>query len=609
MGSAASRQLLPPAEEVSEGPYDLRALRAPRLTGRALQWVTWLLDSTPLAGPLWARSMRDSGIPQAIREQNLPEAPTFQPLWPLPPAGTPCAEGASVDGLGVGDRLEAAAQAIPDFGELRSRSAGGRVTVSDLRAAYASGAASPEAVAEAALAALAATEVHRPPLRLLIACDPADVRRQAAESTARYRAGAPLSGLDGVPYAVIDGIDALPYPTTAGTSYLGAKRPVRGDAPAVTALRRAGAVLLGKANLHEVGVGMTGLNLAHGTARNPHDPARFCGGSSSGCAAAVAAGICPFAIGIDGGGSVRVPAALCGVAALRPTVGRTSTAHCPPNAFSIMAFGTIAGCLADALLVYAAIGNAGTDAQAFRPAPVRVPARLPGMAGLGPGQPLAGQRVGVFWRWFEDADAEVVAACRHALRLMEEQGCEVVPVCMPELELTRVSQLLTIGAELRQAHLGALLSPALRRRLQPDTRVTLACAARFSATDLLQAQKARTRALTHVGRLFCEQHIDYVATPTVAVTAPPIRPDMAAAGELDLRQTGDLMRFTIAVNFCGLPALSVPVGHSAQGLPIGLQLMGQAWAEARLLSAGAVLEAAVRARVHTPRIFFDLLRP
>lgn len=211
------------------------------------------------------------------------------------------------------------------------------------------------------------------------------------------------------------------------------RRKVTGDAPCIAELRAAGALLIGKANLHEVGVGMTGLNTRHGTTRNPYDVNAYAGGSSSGSAAAVSSGLCAFALGaalhslthpiqsqrrvssgtrtlaavhnclagkpprcsgatrvasavslspghfvgsgreirlcwklvflgfagIDGGGSVRVPSSLCGIVGLRPTVGRTSTRHCPDNAFSIMSFGVHAACMGDASLVYAAIANAG----------------------------------------------------------------------------------------------------------------------------------------------------------------------------------------------------------------------------------------------------------
>ena len=236
-----------------------------------------------------------------------------------------------------------------------------------------------------------------------------------------YAAGAPLSPLDGVPYAVIDAVDALPHATTGGTSFLASIRPVTNDAPCVAALRAAGCILLGKTNCHEAGVGMTGLNPHWGTPRNPHDPTRHAGGSSSGSAAAVAAGVAAFALGIDGGGSVRVPAALCGVAALRPTVGRTARIGVPPTAFTIMAIGVIAPTVGDAAAVTAVIANAGTAAHVPGPPPLALPAARPRFGG----RPLAGVRVGVYPPWNGDVAPGVGAALAAGVDALQRAGVEV----------------------------------------------------------------------------------------------------------------------------------------------------------------------------------------
>ncbi|CAL8466609.1 g6145 [Coccomyxa elongata] len=611
MGQKASRRSLPPAEEVEEAPYELRSIRAPRLTGWIFRLAVELLDS-PIAGPLWDINFRRSGIPQAVRELDMPEPATFQPVWPLPAALDK--DEILVEGHPVAERLMVASNGVPGFkaGEERRKTGGKldrRWTISDFAQAYAAGTTTPSEVAERVLRCVEDSERADPPMRFLIACNAADLRRNAAESTQRYKQGRPLSVLDGVPYTIIDGIDALPYPTTAGTSFLHRYRQATADAPCIAELRAAGALLIGKANLHEVGMGMTGLNTVHGTTRNPYNVACYTGGSSSGAAAAVSAGLCAFSLGIDGGGSVRVPSALCGVFGLRPTVGRTSTAHCPENAFSIMSFGSHTVSIADAALVYAVISNAGRQGAAAGPAPTTVPAQLfddtPAAAELL--MPLKGRRVGVYWRLFEDAQPEVVAACRHALGLLEEHGCEVVPICVPDLEQVRVAQILTISSEIAQAYKWATADRALKRQLNRETRFSLMAAARFSATDYLQAQKIRTRIMTHYRRIFFQQGIDYVATPTTGATAPVIDPMALTEGESDLTQTGELMRFTISANMAGIPALSIPVGQSSSGMPIGLQLMGRPWCEASLLYAGSVLESAVRPLIKMPGVSYDLL--
>ncbi len=186
----------------------------------------------------------------------------------------------------------------------------------------------------------------------------------------------------------------------------------------------------------------------------------------------------------------------------------------------------------------------------------------------------------------------------------------------------RCAQVVTIAAELAQAWKWALADGRARRRLTAETRVSLAQAARLSATDYLQALRIRTRLMTHVARLFGIGHggsgggsgdgrgvCDLLAAPTCGVVAPPIPADALAHGATDLRQAGELMRFTIPVNMAGLPAMSVPVGHGAGGMPVGLQLIGRPWDEAGLLAVGAALEGAAGERLRPPSLRWDLLAP
>jgi hypothetical protein len=431
--------------------------------------IAWLVEQ-PWAALLLASAWKASGIPAAVREVDVPEAPTYSPAWPAsaadhppaagptptillppaststfstpaaadaayvadapgrvilalaghtPPPGTPVAVGSAEDA-----RRALARRGRPPRPGAPSPSAARPRTLAEYAAAYAAGAATPSQVAEAALAAIADSDGGPPPhLRAFIAVHPAAVRRAAAESARRFEVGAPLSPLDGIPFAVIDAVDAAGYETTGGSAILAARRggAADDDAPAVAALRACGAVLLGKANCHEAGVGMTGLNPVWGTPRNPHDTGRFAGGSSSGSAAAVAAGLAAFALGLDGGGSVRVPAGLCGIVGLRPTVGRTSAAGAADTAFSIMALGVLAPTAACAAAVHAAIGNAGTAGCVPRPPPLSLPSILP----LPGARPLSGTRVGVYRAWLGDADPGVVASCEWGLTALQEAGAEV----------------------------------------------------------------------------------------------------------------------------------------------------------------------------------------
>ena len=289
-----------------EAMYDLESVKMPYLAGRPLKLFASFLAGS--AGGAATKSLLDSAGITWLRRQRFDEPPTFTPLvgrngQPPATAGIPLAE------LPPSDPPAAPGFHFP--------------TVIDYAAAYRAGRTTPSEVAERFLAAIESADAANPPLRAFIAVQAADVRRQAAEATERIRTQRPLSLWDGVPVAVKDELDMLPYPTTVGTRFLG-HTPAAADATVVAKLRGAGALLLGKTNMHEIGLGVTGQNPHHGTPRNPYHPDHYTGGSSSGSAAAVAAGLCPVAIGADGGGSIRIPAAFCGVVGLKPTFGRVS---------------------------------------------------------------------------------------------------------------------------------------------------------------------------------------------------------------------------------------------------------------------------------------------
>nr|ARQ20723.1 lipid body protein [Lobosphaera incisa] len=610
MRAAASRHKLPPAEQVTEGPYELKPVRAPILTGWPLRVFIWMAE-TPLFAPIRSKLMRDSGMPQVLSDIDIPEHPTFYPYLPTTSFKVADSEQ-NIQDLNPSERADAASHAVPGFRVLRSGLDepfhSRRWSIADFHQAYMSGDVTPDAVAADIIERIRESEAMKPPMRFLIAHNPQDLMRQAAESTSRYKAGKPLSVLDGVPYAVKDGVDALPYKTTNGTTWAAGLRTVSQDAPMVAALRATGAMLIGKANLHEIGLGTTGMNIRWGTARNPHDPAKFTGGSSSGSAAIVAAGLCPFAIGSDGGGSIRIPSSFCGCVGLKPTWGRDAAMGSPESWMTVAVLGPLAAHVEDAAIVYAATANMGQAQAQFPPAPAAIHKALFNPAQLGAASlPLRGRRIGVYWRWFEDADAEVVRLCKAALQHLEAAGAEVVSICFPELELLRVAHVATITCELAQHNGTGLHDPHLRCQFNSDVRLGLAIAKGFSGTDYLQAQQVRTRITVHLRRLFSE--VDFIATPTIPITAPTFRHAAQSNGENDLERTVKIMRFMLAANFCGHPAISVPIGHSAAdgNMPVGLQLMGRPWAESELLFAGSVLEAAVVKDQRLPRVSYDVL--
>ena len=344
--------------------------------------------------------------------------------------------------------------------------------------AYADKTSTPDAMASAFLTAHALSAREKPALRAFIDVDANDVRAQAAASSRRWREGAPRSVLDGIPLAVKDEVDQRGYVTTAGTSFFRAHGKATTDSTVVARLREKGAVLVGKTNMHELGIGVTGLNPHHGSARNPYDPACFTGGSSSGSASAVAAGLVPAAIGADGGGSIRIPAALCGIVGLKPTWSRVSEAGAVDLCWSVAHLGPMAGSAQDAAILFAAIaGDDPRDPHTLHRPKVDVRHLLPTAASGSANDEivdLKGLKFGVFDPWFDDADPSVVAACRAGVDQLRALGAEIVSIEIPHLELFRLAHLVTIVSEMAASQMHDYEAHAKDYAL--DTRLNLALA-------------------------------------------------------------------------------------------------------------------------------------
>ena len=565
--------------------YERAPLKAPKVAGGALKLVAKLAESS-LTGPgLAKKMMRDARI-SIIRDLPADEAcPVHPPLLAAGPEGPPPApaDWTNTDVL-------AAAAALP-----ASEAPGFSFeTAGDFVTAYTEGRTDPEAVAERVLEATAASEKLSPAMRVFIAQRAEDVRALAKASAERYRAGAPLGPLDGVPVAVKDEIDQRPYPTTVGTRFLG-KEPVSVDGEPVARLRAAGALLIGKANMHEIGIGVTGLNPHHGAARNPYDPAHATGGSSSGPAAAVAAGLCPLAVGADGGGSIRLPASLCGIVGLKATYGRVSEHGAAPLCWSVAHVGPMAATVRDCALGYAAMAGPDDKDPNTRHQPA------PTLEAVADGD-LTGKRIGVYRPWFEDAAPEIVAAAQQAVDQLVAAGATIVDVEIPELDLLRSVHIITIVSEMAAAQ--ARYYDAHRKDYGLDTRLNLVLARRgLRAADYVEAQRHRVRLSGHFARAL--EKADAIATPMTARTSPPLNEKALRTGESDLVTTEQVMRFAPAANLTGQPALSVPVGYDDSGLPMGLQLIGRPWEEHLLLRLAAVVEAAVERRA--PKVHYPLL--
>lgn len=426
---------------------------------------------------------------------------------------------------------------------------------------------------------------------LFVVFKPDLIRQHAEASEKRWQAGKPLSPIDGIPFAVKDEVDVEPFPTSIGTSFMANKRPTKGTFPGAAALQAAGAVCLGKTVMQEIGLGTTGLNTHQGTARNPHNVEYFTGGSSSGSAALVASGLAPFAHGSDGGGSLRIPGALCGVVALKPTHGRVCAEPKPPIAPTVGVHGVLGATVRDCMLAYALLGNRGHFQHSEElPSPLLLP-DLVAILRCSKTDALKGIRLGLPSRWFDHADRVVTEACHHAVGYLRDAGAEVIEVQIPFVNDMAAAHSCTISREIAEyMHPFLMEDASLRNKLNLETRISLATSAGFTHDQYEVAQMVRRQGDDAIRRVF--QKCDVIVTPTVPQMAPKINPNVLKTGCSDLSLTTRLMRFAFVANFLGFPSLTVPVGM--EPLPIGLQLMSRHWEEDILFWVSAVLEDRAR---------------
>ncbi|MFE6283245.1 amidase [Streptomyces sp. NPDC057877] len=408
-----------------------------------------------------------------------------------------------------------------------------------------------------------------------------DALARARESERRWRDGEPCGRLDGVPVTVKDILLMRGHPTLRGSRAVSADGPWEEDAPSVARLREHGAVFLGKTTTPEYGwKGVTDSPLS-GVTRNPHDPSRTAGGSSGGAAAAVALGAGPLALGTDGGGSVRIPAAFCGIFALKPTYGRVPLY--PASAFGTLAHvGPMTRDAADAALLLDVIGVPDArDWSALGPAPGSYESALGGgVRGLRVAySPSLGGQVAV-------APA-VAAAVRGAVARLAELGAHVTETD-PDLAdpVDAFHTLWFSGAARVTQRLGA----RQRELLDPGLREICERGARYSALDYLAAVDVRMALGRRMGRF--HESYDLLVTPTLPITAFEAGAEVPK-GSGQHRWTA-WTPFTYPFNMTQQPAASVPVGTDGDGLPIGLQLVAARHRDDLVLRAAhALYEAGV----------------
>jgi aspartyl-tRNA(Asn)/glutamyl-tRNA(Gln) amidotransferase subunit A len=383
--------------------------------------------------------------------------------------------------------------------------------------------------------------------------------RRAEEEILRGEWRGPLHG---VPVALKDLIDTAGVRTTAASALYKDRVPEQ-DAEVVRRLRQAGAVVVGKNNLHEFAYGGSSLVSYFGDVHNPWDIGRIAGGSSGGSAAAVVAGLAYAAIGTDTAGSIREPAALCGCVGLKPTYGRVSGRGVIPLSLSLDHVGPLAATVADAAIVLQAI--AGYDAADITTADVPAADYVAALR-----EDAKSLRVGVPRDYFfDELDAEVASAMEHALRGIATLVAEVKEV---RLDVPVDRKLQTAESYAYHAE-NAAKSPEL---YQPETLRRIRAGEKVSAAEYIQRRRELDEARRGIGRVFGD--IDLLVTPTMPMPAPAIA-DLKADPEALRPAELKLLRNTRPFNVWGLPAISVPCGFTQGGLPVGLQIAGQHWRE------------------------------
>jgi len=467
---------------------------------------------------------------------------------------------------------------------------------------YRNGSANPLEVVMRALAHARSLAARSPTVGPLCGYDDEQALVAARDSAQRLSEGRARSELEGVPIAVKEEVDTRGFVTRMGSNCL-QRSLASADAVAVARLRAAGAIVIGQTPMTEFGLSPMGGNANRHMPRNPHDPRRLPGGSSSGSAVAVATGVTPLSLGCDGGGSIRIPAALCGVFGLKPTYGRVpQTGHGLPGATSVVHLGPIGTSSADLALFleHAAGVDAGdpSSAVALQSAPGEFTRAL--------GRGVRGLRIGIDEEDWASLDDDVAGPGREALDALQREGAVLVPV---KLRLARYAApigYLTIGVEAFTA------MTEIRARhmdeLGQDMQLFLAGLETFRPDDYVDAQRVRSALRLELAELL--RQVDVLAMPATALGAPGVSDEEARGGFIDPPLLDALCRFAFLANVTGVPAGVAPVGVDRNGMPVGLQILGDAWDESCVLQVLAHLERTNVALVRKPGggTSVDLLR-
>ena len=398
-------------------------------------------------------------------------------------------------------------------------------------------------------------ERRNPELNAFITVTADDALASAEQMDRELAEGAQRGPLHGIPIAHKDNVFTHGVKTTSGSRLFADLEP-SDDAEIVARLEQAGAVMLGKTNMHELAYGITSLNPHYGPVRNPRDSARIAGGSSGGSAVAVADEMCFAATGTDTGGSLRIPASFCGVVGFKPTYGLVRRDGIQPLAFTLDHAGPLARTVRDAAIMVAAMSGREFEVEPS----------------------LAGRIVGLPENFFFDnVDPDVSYAVKHAADVCIRLGAHIEHVVVPDMDLLNV-----VSRTITLAEAAAVFEPWANQRadIGEDVLALLDQGRALPATAYVNAQRIRKELIANFRGLL--ETVDFLLTPATPTSAPLI----AEAAGIRVATT----RFVRGFNVIGFPAIAMPCAKTGDGLPIGMQLVGGPWRDAELLGAAAALE-------------------
>ncbi|KAJ5131295.1 Amidase [Penicillium bovifimosum] len=449
-------------------------------------------------------------------------------------------------------------------------------TSADYHALYKSGELTPTAVIETLLP-LVRRDVQPPGKHSTAFLESqAELVRAAAEaSTERYKNGQSLGPLDGVPVAVKDEVHLTGYKRTLG-SKLDFKHGTDETSWCVRQWLDAGAIVIGKTSMHELGLDTNNNNPNYGTPRNPHNKEYYCGGSSGGSGYAVGAGLVPIALGADGGGSIRIPSSFCGIWGLKPSHGRISGAPSQSLAPTVGVLGPMASNIDDLALAYRTMAI---------PAPASedpISSQFPYPTPPSPTDTTRPKTIGIVRAWIDRAEPPVRAVLDRSLAYYREHGYNVIDIEIPYLPEGQRAHVLTIMAEIASG----VDASKIKHLTAPNKVLVSMGMYQITAQDLLASQRLRNLLMTHLAHLFKIHPGLMIVTPTTPIPGWHIDGGEAdlVRGLSDGKSSVRNMEFVWLANFMGCPAISCPAGYTDGNVPIGIMAMGEWGTEEELIA-------------------------